>query len=131
MTGVFPDLIPTGEPKKDVGTTGLHAYDLGMGKRVRDCALDERPTVHGFNDMALASNGDVYVSNSTDSSIYKLSAACKLDRVMRDPAMSFPNGIALTPDGARLYVGHVEGISVDRCAHRQAHQLWCFRRTRP
>src|SRR5687768_7509184 len=28
-TGVFPDLIPTGETKKDVGTTGLHAYDLG------------------------------------------------------------------------------------------------------
>ena len=25
--------------------------------------------------------------------------------------MSFPNGIALTPDESRLYVGHVEGIS--------------------
>lgn len=111
-TGVFPDLIPTGETKKDVGTTGLHAYDLGTAKRVRDCGLDERPTMHGFNDMALASNGDVYVSNSTDNSIYKLSAACKLDRVLQDPAMSFPNGIALTPDGSRLYVGHVEGISV-------------------
>ena len=35
-TGVFPDLIPTGEPKKDVGTTALHAYDLGTAKRVRD-----------------------------------------------------------------------------------------------
>ena len=112
VTGVFPDLIPTGEPKKDVGTTGLHAYDIGTGKRVRDCGLDERPTVHGFNDMALAGNGDVYVSNSTDSSIYKLSAPCKLGVVMRDPAMSFPNGIALTPDGTRLYVAHVEGISV-------------------
>ncbi len=26
--------------------------------------------------------------------------------------MTFPNGIALTPDGSRLNVGHVEGISV-------------------
>jgi sugar lactone lactonase YvrE len=112
-TGVFPDLIPTGEPKKDVGTTALHAYDLGTAKRVRNCGLDERPTMHGFNDMALASNGDVYVSNSTVNSIYKLSAGgCKLDRVLQDPAMSFPNGIALTPDGSRLYVAHVEGISV-------------------
>ncbi len=111
-TGVFPDLLPTGETKKDVGTTGLHAYDLGTAKRVRDCGLDERPTMHGFNDMALASNGDVYVSNSTVNSIYKLSAGgCKLDRVLQDPAMSFPNGIALTPDGSRLYVAHVEGIS--------------------
>jgi sugar lactone lactonase YvrE len=113
VTGVFPDLIPGGETKKDVGTTGLHAYDLRTGKRARDCGLDERPTLHGFNDMALASNGDVYVSNSTDNSIYKLSGnGCKLDRILQDPAMTFPNGIALTPDGARLYVGHVEGISV-------------------
>ena len=112
-TGVFPDLVPAGEPKKDVGTTGLHAYDLGTGKRVRNCGLDERPTMHGFNDMALASNGDVYVSNSTDNSIYKLSTnGCKLDRLLQDPAMTFPNGIALTPDASRLYVGHVEGISV-------------------
>jgi sugar lactone lactonase YvrE len=111
-TGVFPDLIPTGQTKKDVGTTGLHAYDLGTAKRVRNCGLDERPTMHGFNDMALASNGDVYVSNSTVNSIYKLSGSCRLERVMQDPAMSFPNGIALTPDGSRLYVAHVEGISV-------------------
>jgi sugar lactone lactonase YvrE len=112
-TGVFPDLIPAGEPKQDVGTTALHAYDLGTAKRVRNCGLDERPTMHGFNDMALASNGDVYVSDSTVNSIYKLSAGgCKLDRVLQDPAMSFPNGIALTPDGSRLYVAHVEGISV-------------------
>ncbi len=113
VTGVFPDLLPTDTPKKDVGTTGLHAYDLSTGKRVRDCGLDERPTMHGFNDMALASNGDVYVSNSTDSSIYKLSAnGCKLDRIAQDRAMSFPNGIALTPDGSRLYAAHVEGISM-------------------
>lgn len=113
VTGVFPDVIPTGEPKKDVGTTGLHAYRLDTGERVRECGLDERPTLHGFNDMALASNGDVYVSDSPASSIYKLAGSgCKLDRLMHDPAVSFPNGIALTPDQSRLYVAHVEGISV-------------------
>lgn len=111
-TGVFPDPIPTGEPKKDVGTTGLHAYDLKTGERVRECGLDERPTLHGFNDMALAKNGDVYVSDSPNSSIYRLSATgCELERVLQDFAMSFPNGIVLTPDDSRLYVAHVEGIS--------------------
>ena len=105
------DLIPTGEPKKDVGTTGLHAYNLETGKRVRDCGLDERPTLHAFNDMALA-NGDVYVSDSPDNSVYRLSASsCGSKRILRDAAMSFPNGIALAPDESRLYVGHVEGIS--------------------
>jgi sugar lactone lactonase YvrE len=113
VTGVFPDVIPTGAPKKDVGTTGLHAYRLDTGERVRECGLDERPTLHAFNDMALARNGDVYVTDSPASSIYKLSGtACKLDRILYDAAVSFPNGIALAPDESRLYVAHVEGISV-------------------
>ncbi|HEX4972489.1 MAG TPA: SMP-30/gluconolactonase/LRE family protein [Steroidobacteraceae bacterium] len=113
VTGVFPDVIPTGEPKKDVGTTGLHAYRLDTRERVRECGLDERPTLHAFNDMALARNGDVYVTDSPASSIYKLSGtACKLDQILHDAAVSFPNGIALAPDESRLYIAHVEGISV-------------------
>ena len=113
VTGVFPDIIPApGGPKKDVGTTGLHAYDLNAGKRARACDLDERPTLHAFNDMALASNGDVYASDSPDGAIYRLSAnSCKLDRILHDTTVSFPNGIALAPDGSHLYVAHVEGIS--------------------
>ena len=106
-------ILPDRRAEEGRGHHRLHAYDLGTAKRVRACGLDERPTMHGFNDMALASNGDVYVSNSTVNSIYKLSAGgCNFDRVLQDPAMSFPNGIALTPDGSRLYVAHVEGISV-------------------
>jgi len=112
VTGVFPDPIPTGEAKKDVGTTGLHAYNLETGKRFRNCGLDERPALHAFNDMALAKNGSVYVSDSVNNSVYKLFASgCKLERILQDPAMSFPNGIALAPDESRLYVAHVEGIS--------------------
>jgi sugar lactone lactonase YvrE len=113
VTGVFPDVVPVpGRPKENVGTTGLYAYDLDTGKRVRACELDERPTVHAFNDMALARNGDVYASDSPDSAIYKLSAnSCKLERMMQDPAVTFPNGIALAPDESMLYVAHVEGIS--------------------
>ena len=112
VTGVFPDLFATGEPKKDAGTTGLHAYRLDTGQRVRECNLDERPTLHGFNDMALARNGVVYVSDSTVHAIYKLPEnGCNFERLMHDTAMSFPNGIALAPDESRLYVAHVEGIS--------------------
>jgi sugar lactone lactonase YvrE len=113
VTGVFPDIPPPPEPKKDMGITSLHAYQLGTGKRVRECGLDERPTLHGFNDMALASNGDVYATDTSTNAIYKLSAesGCKLDRILHDQTLTFPNGIVLTPDESRLYVAHVEGIS--------------------
>jgi len=111
-TGVFPDPFG-GEPKKDAGLTGLVAIHLDEGTRVRECPLDERPVEHGFNDLALAANGDVYASDSATNSIYRLPAGvCRFERVIQDSRMSFPNGIALSPDDARLYVAHIEGLSV-------------------
>ena len=112
VDGVFPDLFPAGEPKKDVGITAVHAFHIGTRTRVRHCAIDDRPTLHGFNDLALAQNGDVYVTDSTTSTIYRLSGGeCQLEPVMRDETVTFPNGIVITPDDSRLYVAHVEGIS--------------------
>ena len=113
MTGVFPDLFPLpGPPKPDVGLTGLHSSELDTGKRVRECALDERPALHGFNDIALARNGDVYVTDTTTNAIYRLPAGgCTFDVILRDRSLSFPNGIVLAPDESRLYVAHVEGLS--------------------
>ena len=112
VDGVFPDLFATGAPKRDVGITAVHAFDLRTRTRMRHCLLDERPVLHGFNDLALASNGDVYVTDSTTSAIYRLpKGKCNLEVVMRDDAVTFPNGIVITPDESRLYVAHVEGIS--------------------
>jgi sugar lactone lactonase YvrE len=111
-TGVFPDPFAV-EPKKDAGLTGLMSFDLDDGERVSECWLDERPVQHGFNDMALAANGDVYVSDSPANAIYRLPGGqCRLERVVADPRMSFPNGLALSADESRLYVAHVEGLSV-------------------
>jgi sugar lactone lactonase YvrE len=112
VTGVFPDLLAGPEPKEGVGSTGVHAYELDTRKRVRECPLDERPILHGFNDLALASNGDVYVSDSTEGAIYRLPGGhCKLERLLQDDTVSFPNGIALDAGEKRLYVAHIEGIS--------------------
>jgi sugar lactone lactonase YvrE len=112
VDGVFPDLFPADEVKKDVGITAVHAFDLRTRTRVRHCLVDERPTLHGFNDLALASNGDVYVTDSTTNTVYRLpKGECKLEAVMQDAAVTFPNGIALTADESRLYVAHIEGIS--------------------
>lgn len=111
-TGVFPDPF-AGEPKKDSGLTGLLAFHLDEGARVRECWLVDRSVEHGFNDLALAANGDVYASDSATNAIYRLPRGeCRPERVIQDPRMSFPNGIALSADDTRLYVAHIEGLSV-------------------
>jgi sugar lactone lactonase YvrE len=122
-TGVFPDpFAPAGEAKKDVGLTGVMAFNLDTGKPARSCWLDERPVLHGFNDLPLARNGDVFVSDSTANAIYRLSAdGCRLERLMQDPRMGFPNGLALSEDESRLYVAHIEGLSsVDPATGRRS-----------
>lgn len=110
---MFPDLLPTAEaPKADVGTTGLFAFHLETKELVRTCALDERPTLHGFNDLALARNGDVYVTDTSANSVYRLRPGeCRLEVLIHDANMSAPNGVVLENDDTRLYVAHVEGIS--------------------
>lgn len=124
-TAVFPDLFAAdAAPKKDVGLTGVMAFDLDGGERVSECWLDERPVMHGFNDLALAENGDVYVSDSNANSIYRLPRGeCRLERLLQDPGMSFPNGIVLSPDEKRLYVAHIEGLSVIDLSTGRRHAL--------
>jgi sugar lactone lactonase YvrE len=113
VTGVFPDIFgPPDKPKKHSGLTGLMAFNLDSGEPVHSCWLDELPVQHGFNDLALASAGSVYVSDSVANAIYRLTpAGCRFERVMQDPLMGFPNGIALSPDESLLYVAHIEGLS--------------------
>jgi sugar lactone lactonase YvrE len=113
VNGVFPDLFPPPQgPKKDEGLTGVVAFDLDSGRRVRECWLDERPVLHGFNDLALAANGDVYVSDSRAEAIWRLPRGqCRLEKLVQDARMGFPNGIALSADESRLYVAHIEGLS--------------------
>ncbi len=114
VSGRFPD-VPPGPtpPPADVGTGGVHVYHLDRAERIAAYELDERPVLHGFNDIALARDGTVYVTDSTQGSIYRLQAgAAQLELWLQDSGLSVANGIVLSPDDKRLYVAHWEGVSV-------------------
>jgi hypothetical protein len=46
-----------------------------------------------------------------------------LELLLRDPAMTYPNGIVITPGDRTLYVAHVEGISAINLATRTRRLL--------
>jgi DNA-binding beta-propeller fold protein YncE len=114
VSGRFPDVAPgPNPPPEDVGTGGVHVYHLDRGERIAAYELDERPVLHGLNDIALARDGTVYVTDSTQGAIYRLSPGAKqLERWLQDSKLSLLNGLVLSPDDKRLYVAHVEGVSV-------------------
>lgn len=108
VTGRYPEP----DAPADGGTGGIRAYDLDSRAIVTTVEVDERPIQHGFNDIALARDGTVYVTDTNMNSVYKLPPGSKkFELLLKDERMTFPNGIVLTPDQRRLYVAHVEGIS--------------------
>ena len=108
-TCVYPELFSATQGKPDAGISGVIAYSLETGKLVQQAWLDERPSLHGFNDLAVARGGDVYVTDTPQNAVYRLHGG-KLSLLFRHPRMSLPNGIVLAPDQRHLYVAALEGL---------------------
>lgn len=112
--------------------TRLFKCDLGTGRVLRRYVPADSGTSHLFNDLAIASNGDVFVTDTDQGWLYRIRAdADSLEVFLRpDPDYwSGANGITLTGDARTLYVAFVEGIArIDR-ATRQLVGLRPPRRT--
>ena len=70
---------------------------------------------HLLNDLDFGPRGEVYVTDSEGGAVHRLEpGAAALQPLTTTPAMRlrYPNGIAVSPDGTRLFVAHVWGIAV-------------------
>ena len=105
------------------GKSALHKYDLQSGKLVKRYEIGTKEEPKLFNDVAIASNGDIYVSESKGGAVYKVNAeADRLELFVSSDGMGYANGIAISPDGKFVYVSHMEGITVIQTDNRQ-HKL--------
>ncbi|WPB79263.1 SMP-30/gluconolactonase/LRE family protein [Archangium violaceum] len=94
------------------GHSGLFQYDLRTGGLLRRFALGNQPRANLVNDIALDASGDVFVTNSERGTVSVLRAGTEaLVPLMPEGTLPYPNGIALSEDGARLYVAHSQGIA--------------------
>ena len=74
------------------------------GKPVRNDALPIDGKPRAANDLAIAENGDVYVTDSLGSGIYRIPAGGgALETFVAPGAFRSPGGIAFGP-GGRIYV---------------------------
>lgn len=108
----------------DVGRSALVAYDLRTGRLRRRFDVAPDPIRHLFNDVALGADGEVYVTDSEEGSVYALATGSeRLERLIGPRALDYPNGVALAGDGRRLFVAHVAGIAVVDIASRRVTPL--------
>jgi len=83
------------------------SYDLQSGRKVSAVAV---PGAEQLNDVAVAPNGDLYASDSSSGAVWRIRAGAAAEFV---PAGRTPgsNGLAVSADGAALYVAHSTGIA--------------------
>jgi hypothetical protein len=107
------------------GESGLFHFEAPTGELIRKYTLSRVPDGHLFNDLAISSQGDVYVTDSRAGTVYWLSAATGRLEVF-DPKLKVEsaNGIALSSDDKTLYVaGFPDGITVVDIASKSSHAI--------
>jgi hypothetical protein len=68
---------------------------------------------HLFNDLVVCRNGDVYLTDSTASEVYRLRAGdTKLVPIQSPRPLCYPNGIALSEDDSTVFIADAFGVLV-------------------
>lgn len=98
------------------GWAELRAYDLRTGALAGRWPAPDSTRPQLLNDIAIAPNGDAYVTDSEGGALFRLrSGARALARVhggeARGAQFTYPNGLAIASDGRMLYVAHMEGLT--------------------
>jgi sugar lactone lactonase YvrE len=90
----------------DSGRVGVFGYDMDTGRlRRRAWMPRDSSTAHTFGDVAVAPNGDVYVSDSQAPLIARLPLGSdSLERFVTHPLFRSLQGMAITADGATMFV---------------------------
>jgi len=94
---------------EDAGRTELLHFD-SAGKLLDRFAPNDHAK-HGFNDLIVRKNGDVFTTDSLANQVFRLdpkSRAFVPLKIYRD--LFYPNGIALADDDRSLYVADAVGI---------------------
>jgi len=94
--------------------TRLFKCDLLTGHILRRYAPPDSEGDHLFNDLAIAPNGDVFITDTDQGAVYRIrSSVDSLELFLQPDPQRFSdaNGIALSGDNRTLYVAFVEGIA--------------------
>ncbi len=82
-------------------------YDLRPRKLVKRYAV---PGTHTLNDLVVSPRGDVYITDTKTSVIYRIAGETATEFLK---GLEYPNGIAISEDGSKLFIAHFgDGISL-------------------
>jgi hypothetical protein len=107
------------------GESGLFHFKAPGGDLIRKFTLSRDTEMHLFNDLAISSKGDVFLTDSRANTVYWVSHETNRLEVF-DPKLRVDaaNGIALSSDDKTLYVaGFPDGVTVVDVASKSSHAI--------
>lgn len=89
----------------EFGWSGVFKYDLKTGKLLKKYTLFKEGEKHLFNDIALNSRGDIFISDSEFGAVYTISQdKDRLELFLKSENFIYPNGITISPDETKIYL---------------------------
>lgn len=103
------EVLPLVDPDSLQWRSAIYQYNLQTGTLIDSCLL---PLKNVFlNDLTVAKNGDVYITESTQGAVYRLkSGTDSLELFLAPAPYTFPNGIYFSNQPGKLFVSTSEGI---------------------
>ncbi|HBK87517.1 MAG: hypothetical protein U0289_08870 [Cyclobacteriaceae bacterium] len=104
-------------------TTGIFGFDLRTNKLVYRFFLPTDTSKNFFNDLAIADNGDLFITNSDGNSIWQWKYKAPRPEKTKLPAVAEPNGIVWDKDRSLLFVATRKGLVALSPATKTLHTL--------
>jgi len=103
------EVLPLLDPDSLQWRSAIYQYNIDTGTLIDSCLL---PLKNAFlNDLTVAPNGDVYVTESMQGRIYHLKAGSdSLELFLAPVPYTFPNGINFSDKPGQLFVSTSEGV---------------------
>ncbi|MFK7814669.1 MAG: SMP-30/gluconolactonase/LRE family protein [Maribacter sp.] len=91
--------------------SSLYTFDINTHKLLKRYDLSDK---HFLNDMVVDINGNIYLTDTKDASVYLLKRGSEsLELFYKSPEIDDPNGIAISEDNTKLYVASwLKGVRV-------------------
>lgn len=108
-----------GLDKSCLGCSTVTSYSIESGALLEKYVLGNKPAVYFLNDLAIAPNGDVYLTDTMSGDVYRITREKKaLEQFVSLGANTFPNGIDISTDGRTLFAATALGLRTVRIADR-------------
>ncbi len=107
----FAPGIRAADPTR-VGRTGVACFDLETGVELSSVMIPDDGVPHLLNALVVDRDGSLLATDSLGDRVWRLRDGAFTPVVGSRTDMSYLNGLAIDIDGRRLFVAHLEGLSV-------------------